>query len=172
MTRVQTWNSPGSTRVIVTLNDTIKYESARIASPDRIYFNLYKAKVGAKLSRQELDVDDGLLESVRVAQNKPDVVRLVLNVNGDKDYSAFLLANPYRLVIDIHSRAVNTAKSHLHPLPLSGRVNGSGVKHCGVKRSGVQCRCSTGIASTPFRRQPLRRSRWRHRPSLPISACS
>ncbi|MGA2720384.1 MAG: AMIN domain-containing protein, partial [Candidatus Acidiferrales bacterium] len=115
VTRVQTWNSPGSTRVIVTLNDTIKYESARIASPDRIYFNLYKANVGAKLSRQELDVNDGLLESVRVAQNKPDVVRLVLNVNGEKDYSAFLLANPYRLVIDIHSRAVNTAKSSTAP---------------------------------------------------------
>ena len=115
VTRVQTWNSPGSTRVIVTLNDTIKYESARIASPDRIYFNLYKANVGAKLSRQELDVNDGLLESVRVAQNKPDVVRLVLNVNGEKDYSAFLLANPYRLVIDIHSRAVNTAKSSPAP---------------------------------------------------------
>ncbi len=104
VTRIQTWNSPDSTRVIVTLNDTIKYESARIASPDRIYFNLYKAKVGAKLSREALDVNDGLLESVRVAQNKPDVVRLVLNVSGDKDYSAFLLANPYRLVIDIHSQ--------------------------------------------------------------------
>jgi N-acetylmuramoyl-L-alanine amidase len=113
--RVQTWNSPDSTRVIVTLNDTIKYESARIASPDRIYFNLYKAKVGPKLSRNALDVDDGLLQSVRVAQNKPDVVRLVLNVTGDKDYSAFLLANPYRLVIDIHSRAVSTAKSSPAP---------------------------------------------------------
>jgi N-acetylmuramoyl-L-alanine amidase len=109
--RVQTWNSPDSTRVIVTLNDTIKYESARIASPDRIYFNIYKAHVGAKISRAAIDVNDGLLESVRVAQNKPDVVRLVLNVDGDRDYSAFLLANPYRLVIDIHSRAVNTAKS-------------------------------------------------------------
>jgi N-acetylmuramoyl-L-alanine amidase len=111
VTRIQTWNSPDSTRVIVTLNDTIKYESARIASPDRIYFNLYKARVGPKLSREALDVNDGLLESVRVAQNKPDVVRLVLNVSGDKDYSAFLLANPYRLVIDIHSHGVNTAKS-------------------------------------------------------------
>jgi N-acetylmuramoyl-L-alanine amidase len=111
VTRIQTWNSADSTRVIVTLDDTVKYESARIASPDRIYFNLYKAKVGPKLSREQIDVDDGLLESVRVAQNKPDVVRLVLNVDGDRDYSAFLLANPYRLVIDIHSRAVNTAKS-------------------------------------------------------------
>ena len=33
----------------------------------------------------------GLLKSVRIAQNKPDVVRLVLDVNGAKDYSRILL---------------------------------------------------------------------------------
>jgi N-acetylmuramoyl-L-alanine amidase len=31
-------------------------------------------------------------------------VRLVLDVDGAKDYSAFLVANPYRLVIDLRSR--------------------------------------------------------------------
>ena len=118
VTKVQTWNSPGSTRIIVTLNDTIKYDAARIASPDRIYFNLYRAKVGLKLTRKALDVNDGNLQSVRVAQNKPDVVRLVLNINGDKDYSAFLLANPYRLVIDLHTQgAIATAKAT--PVPPS-----------------------------------------------------
>ena len=104
VTKVQTWNSPESTRIVVTLNDTIAYESARVASPDRIYFNLYKAKVSTRLTRKALEVDDGLLQSVRIAQNNPDVVRLVLNVSGEKDYSAFLLANPYRLVIDLHGR--------------------------------------------------------------------
>jgi N-acetylmuramoyl-L-alanine amidase len=110
--KVQTWNSPDSTRIIVTLNGTIKYESARVASPDRIYFNLYRAKVSTRLTRSALEVNDGLLQSVHVAQNKPDVVRLVLNVTGEKDYSAFLLANPYRLVIDLHSRGTtSTAKA-------------------------------------------------------------
>ncbi len=117
VTKVQTWNSPDSTRIIVTLNDTIKYEAARIASPSRIYFNLYRAKVGLKLTREALDVNDGILQSVRVAQNTPDVVRLVLNVSGEKDYSAFLLANPYRLVIDLHSRAaISTAKATRPPV--------------------------------------------------------
>ncbi|MGH9690649.1 MAG: N-acetylmuramoyl-L-alanine amidase [Candidatus Acidiferrales bacterium] len=108
---VQTWNSPDSTRIIVTLSDTIKYDAALISSPDRIYFNLYKAWISPKLAHKSLDVDDGLLKSVRIAQNKPDVVRLVLNLNGDKNYSTFLLANPYRLVIDVHSHAVTMAKS-------------------------------------------------------------
>ena len=110
--KVQTWNSPDSTRIIVTLNGTIKYESARAASPDRIYFNLYRAKVSTRLTRSALEVNDGLLQSVHIAQNKPDVVRLVLSVTGEKDYSAFLLADPYRLVIDLHSRgASSTAKT-------------------------------------------------------------
>ncbi len=112
VTKVQTWNSPGATRIIVTLNDTINYESARIISPDRIYFNLYKAKVSVKLTRKALEVNDGLLQSVRIAQNTPDMVRLVLNVDGEKDYSAFLLENPYRLVIDLHARGTpSTAKA-------------------------------------------------------------
>jgi N-acetylmuramoyl-L-alanine amidase len=104
VSKVQTWNSPDSTRIVVTLNDTIAYESARIAEPDRIYFNLHRAQVSAKLTRNALQVDDGLLQSVRIAQNKADVVRLVLYVSGEKDYSTFLLSNPYRLVIDLHTR--------------------------------------------------------------------
>jgi N-acetylmuramoyl-L-alanine amidase len=111
VTKVETWNSPDSTRIVVSLNDTIKYEAARIQSPDRIYFNLYKAKVSGKLARKALDVDDGTLKTIRVAQNKPDVVRIVLDVDGDRDYSAFLLANPYRLVIDIHGRFAKTANT-------------------------------------------------------------
>jgi N-acetylmuramoyl-L-alanine amidase len=38
------------------------------------------------------------------------VVRVVLDAGAAKDYSAFLLANPYRLVIDVHAQPVNTAK--------------------------------------------------------------
>ena len=123
VTEVQTWNSSESTRIVVTLNDTIAYESARIASPERIYFNLYKAKVSTRLTRKELEVDDGLLQSVRIAQNKPDVVRLVLNVSGEKDYSAFLLANPYRLVIDLHGRGTAAVAKATAPMTSSQPVD-------------------------------------------------
>ena len=106
---VHTWDGQGSTRIVVVLDDTIKYEAVRI--PNRIYFDLYKARTSPKFAGKTLEVDNGLLKSVRIAQNKPDVVRMVLDVDGVKDYSAFLLSNPYRLVIDVHSRPVTaTAK--------------------------------------------------------------
>jgi N-acetylmuramoyl-L-alanine amidase len=104
---LQTWNSDASARIILKLGDTIQYTSARIPSPERIYFDLYKAKLGPKLPDKALSLEGGLLKSLRIAQNKPNTVRLVLDVAGAKDYSAFLVANPYRLVIDIHSQIPN-----------------------------------------------------------------
>src|SRR5208282_897882 len=49
-----------------------------------------------------LDVQNGFLKSVRVAQNQAGVVRVVLEVEKVKDYSVFLLKDPYRLVVDVY----------------------------------------------------------------------
>jgi N-acetylmuramoyl-L-alanine amidase len=111
VTEIHTWNSPEATRVVVNLEDTVRYEAARIASPDRIYFDLYKARLSHAVSQAPLDVQDGLLKSARIGQNKQGVVRLVLNVDGAKDYSAVLLANPYRLVIDVQAHPLKTRRS-------------------------------------------------------------
>jgi N-acetylmuramoyl-L-alanine amidase len=107
---IRTWNADGATRVVVTLDDTVAFNSAHIASPDRIYFDIHKAKLTPQLSKKTLDVKTGLLKSVRLGQNKDGVVRLVLDVDGARDASAYLLANPYRLVIEVRSNATMTAK--------------------------------------------------------------
>lgn len=109
VTAIRTWDSRNAARVVVRLTNTIKYDGARISSPDRIYFDLYKAKLVRKLPEKSLAANAGLLKSVRVAQNRHGVVRVVLDVNGAKHYSAFLLANPYRLVINVPAPAGSTA---------------------------------------------------------------
>jgi N-acetylmuramoyl-L-alanine amidase len=114
---LQTWNAQDSARIVVTLGDTIAYDAARLESPDRIYFDLHKARLDHKLSSKALDAKSGILKSIRVAQNKPDVVRVVLDAGTAKDYSAFLLANPYRLVIELHTQALNTPKQAAGPAP-------------------------------------------------------
>jgi N-acetylmuramoyl-L-alanine amidase len=111
VTEIRTWNAEDHTRIVVTLEDTIKYDAVRITAPDRIYFDLYKANLSPTLAKKTITVDNGLLKSVRLAQNKQGVVRLVLDVDGAKDYSAFLLSKPYRLVIDIRTASVNSAKN-------------------------------------------------------------
>src|SRR6266849_4838453 len=104
-----------STRVTIDLEDLVQYASARIRNPDRIFFDLHAARLTPELARQNIHVEGDLLSAVRVAQNQAGVVRVVLNVNGVKDYTASLLSNPPQLVIDLYpdsrAPAVRTAKA-------------------------------------------------------------
>src|SRR5271155_3583771 len=102
---VRTWNSDNYTRIVVDLGDSVKYEAARIANPDRIFFDLYQAKIDPSMPNRSFDVKSGFLKSVRLAQNKLGVVRIVLDVDGTLEYSAYLLKSPPRLVIDVHGDA-------------------------------------------------------------------
>ena len=102
ITGVRTWNSPGHTRIVVAVSDTVKFESMHVASPERLYFDLHKAQVDPKADKSPV-VEPGLLKSVHFGQNKPTVVRVVLDVGGALNYSTQFLSNPYRLVIDVRS---------------------------------------------------------------------
>src|SRR5467141_4112766 len=100
--RIGTSASADSTRVTIDLEDLVQYASARIRNPDRIFFDLHSARLTPELARQNIHVEGDLLSAVRVAQNQAGVVRVVLNVNGVKDYIASLLTNPPQLVIDLY----------------------------------------------------------------------
>ncbi len=106
VTGVRAWNADNYTRVVINLGDSIKYRATRIGNPDRIFFDLYDARIDPSLAQKTIDVQNGFLKSVRVGQNKDGVVRIVLDVNSVKQYSAYLLQNPYRLVIDVHGKDV------------------------------------------------------------------
>ena len=53
---------------------------------------------------KSFEVDTGFLHKIRVAQYKLGMARVVLDVDDVAEYSAFLLPNPYRLIIDIHGK--------------------------------------------------------------------
>jgi N-acetylmuramoyl-L-alanine amidase len=117
VTRIRTWNAENYTRIVIDVEDQVKYQAARIAAPDRIYFDLHKAKLSSTLAGKTLEVQSGLLKTIRVAQNQAGVVRVVLEVDKVKvkDYSVFLLPDPYRLVVDVYGPPVETVKSAVHP---------------------------------------------------------
>jgi N-acetylmuramoyl-L-alanine amidase len=110
---VKTWNTGTSARIVVTLSDTIAFNAARIAAPDRVYFDLHQAKLTPDIAKKDWEVKDGLLKSVRLGQNRGGVVRVVLDVNGARDFSGYLLANPYRLVIEVHAKPVAAVGSEV-----------------------------------------------------------
>ena len=105
VTGIRHWSTATYTRVAIDLGDSVTYEAARVPNPDRIYFDLHGTRLAPDLVGKSFSVtDDGFLKRVRAAQYSDDVTRIVLDVNDVTEYSAFLLPNPYRLIIDVHGR--------------------------------------------------------------------
>ncbi len=103
VTGIRHWSTPNYTRVAIDLGDDVTYEAARVPNPDRIYFDLHGTRLAQELVGRSFTVtDDGFLKKIRAAQFSNDMTRVVLDVNDVTEYSAFLLPNPYRLIIDIH----------------------------------------------------------------------
>jgi N-acetylmuramoyl-L-alanine amidase len=107
VTGVRHWSTPDYTRVAIDVEQEVKFDSQRISHPDRIFFDLRGTKLASTLVGKTFDVDDGFLKKIRVAEFQPGRTRIVLEVDDLARYDAFLLPDPYRLIIDVHGKDGN-----------------------------------------------------------------
>ena len=101
ITGIRHWSSADSSTVVLDLEDQVQYEAHRLPAPDRIYFDLHDTQLAPELEGKTIDIGDGLLARVRVAQPVSNVTRVVLETKGNSNYSVSLEPNPYRLVVQI-----------------------------------------------------------------------
>ncbi len=122
---IRHWSTPVYTRIAIDLQDQVAYQAARVPGPDRIYFDLYGARLDPGLNGKSTEViDDGFLKRIRAAQFSNNVTRIVLDVSSVSDYSAFLLPNPWRLIIDIHGLKPGASQTtNLASTPPSGSAS-------------------------------------------------
>jgi N-acetylmuramoyl-L-alanine amidase len=119
VTGIRHWSTPDYTRVAIDLGDDVTYEAARVPNPDRIYFDLHGTRLAQELVGKSFSVtDDGFLKKIRAAQFSNDMTRVVLDVNDVTEYSAFLLPNPYRLIIDIHGGSKGEPSAPVVSVPM------------------------------------------------------
>ncbi len=104
VTGIRHWATPDYTRVAIDLETEVQYEAGRISNPDRIFFDLHNTKLASVLVGKSFEVEDGFLHKIRVAQYQRGMTRVVLEVDHVSEFSAFLLPNPYRLIVDIHGK--------------------------------------------------------------------
>ena len=104
VTGVRHWSTPDYTRVAIDVEQEVKFGSQRISHPDRIFFDLRDTRLASTLVGKTFDVDDGFLKKIRVAEFQPGRTRIVLEVDDLASYDAFLLPDPYRIIIDIHGK--------------------------------------------------------------------
>jgi len=112
VTSIRHWSNSEYTRVAIDLERDIKFGAQRIDHPDRIFFDLLGTNLASTLKGTTIEVDDGLLKKIRVAQFEPGKARIVLEVADRSDYDTFLLTNPPRLIIDLHSKDIHSKDLH------------------------------------------------------------
>jgi N-acetylmuramoyl-L-alanine amidase/type II secretory pathway predicted ATPase ExeA len=110
VTDIEASTGQNQTHIVVALDDAVEFRFGRIPAPDRIYFDLYNAKLSPLLARKTIRFDDWPVKAVRAAQNTDGVVRVVLDESGTVDYSARVLSNPTRLVIDAYPHPADVTK--------------------------------------------------------------
>jgi N-acetylmuramoyl-L-alanine amidase len=102
VTAVRDWVGPHYTRIVIALTGEAKFETQRLSNPDRIVLDLPDTHLSRALAGMKFPVETGFLRSVRVGQFKPNVTRVVLDVEKVENYFVFSLPNPFRLVVDVH----------------------------------------------------------------------
>ncbi len=89
------------TRIVIDQTGTVKFQASELKHPDRLVFDLLNTRMDDALNANTLLVNDGILKQVRASQYAPDTVRVVLDLASLKNYIAFPLHDPERLVIDV-----------------------------------------------------------------------
>ena len=101
VTEVRHWSAATSSTVVIDLEDQVQYEAHRLANPERIYFDLHDTRLSSDLVGKSIDIDDPLIQRIRVAQPEPGLTRVVIEIKGPWNFSVSLAPNPYRLVIEV-----------------------------------------------------------------------
>ena len=102
VTQIRHWATASYTRVVIELDGPVKYRRARISNPERIFFDLFGARLSSQVRNRTLGGEESLVRRIRVGQNQTGIARIVLEVGPVREYSAFVLPNPFRLVVDIN----------------------------------------------------------------------
>lgn len=103
VTSVEHKSTDDYTQITINLEQDVQFNSQRIAHPERIFFDLKNARLPSRLNGSSVDIDDGRVEKLRIAQYKPGRARIVVETDGRQSYNASLALNPPRLIIEVHN---------------------------------------------------------------------
>lgn len=119
ITAIRHWTLSDVTRVVVESSGEFRFKSERLQSPDRLFFDLLNTRPqipgqGSK-GLTVISVGDRFLKQIRFAETQPGVTRIVFDLELGVEYSTSQLANPDRLIIELHSTLMAVERGRLLP---------------------------------------------------------
>jgi N-acetylmuramoyl-L-alanine amidase len=94
---------PRGDRITIELTREVGYRGDRVDGPDRLFFDFASSKPASALDGTVGQLSGTLVKEFRIGRHPNDVTRVVLELAGAPKHSAFLLYDPFRLVVDLES---------------------------------------------------------------------
>jgi N-acetylmuramoyl-L-alanine amidase len=100
---LRSYTHPTHTRIVVDIGKLREFSSAELKDPDRIYVDIYQARLNPILHGKTFYEKCDYLKEIRIAQKSLTTVRVVAELDFSKieRYQVFPLFDPFRVVIDI-----------------------------------------------------------------------
>jgi N-acetylmuramoyl-L-alanine amidase len=170
VTGIRRWVGPNYTRIVISVEGEVKFDTSRLPSPDRIVLDLNGTRLSSTLVGKTFPVENAFLQQIRVGQFQPSVTRVVLDVAKIEDYSVFTLPNPFRLVVDINGPAPKAAaKAPATSAKAAETAPAKGTEQASTKVEETAAKTETGQA-TSTRQGATKETASVKRPPLPASA--
>lgn len=95
---------PSFTRIVVDIGALREYNSNRLIDPDRIYVDIYQAKLNPLLHGKTESINNEYVKQIRIAQKNASTVRVAVDLDFSKvrHFNVWHLFDPFRIVIDIY----------------------------------------------------------------------
>ncbi len=111
---------PTFTRIVVDIGTLREYTFNQLASPDRVYVDIYQVKLNPILHNKTYLVQNDYIRQIRIAQKAPNTVRAVVDLDFKKvkRFQVWPAYDPFRIVIDIYPiDVVSESPSEKPPQP-------------------------------------------------------
>ena len=104
VTAIRSWSLAEVTRIAVEVSGEFHVRSDRLHNPERVYFDIVGARPRLDSKRNwSKEIDDKLVQRVRVAETIPGTTRVVLDLAGPVEVTTSQLSNPNRLIVELRA---------------------------------------------------------------------
>lgn len=125
---IRNFTHPSYTRIVIDIGHLREYVFNELPSPDRIYVDIFQARLNPLIQGQNTVVNNSYIQQIRIAQKNQSTVRVVVDLNfkAIKSYHVWHLFDPYRIVIDIYPEKNAAADPPEEKVPQPARPSQDG----------------------------------------------
>jgi general secretion pathway protein A len=101
VTAIRYSSTTAATTVAIDLERGVKFESYRLASPERVYVDLQDTQLAPNFHSKSLKLSELAVSKMRVAEHQREVTRIALETRGFCEYRTRFVSSPPMLLIEI-----------------------------------------------------------------------